>query len=688
MWAGSEKLLMKSTGTLLVSLSLSTLSKAQLMATNATNPSQLQPRTSSLQPPPPPPQQPQPQRSVTISRRQFGPATAKPQSSATTLVPQPTNDRPTPPPKSPQSNPVSTVSSNGNGNGDVPSPTGTPVQGVACPICNISVRNLAQLNYHLDTIHPEEPEDVKSAVSQFFKNAQKVFNPIAKNATTTLKNIPANSSELLRKIQDLDLDSAGPGNSLSGPPPPGTFQGWTDPRADATVTRRHWVKETDQDVCLQPYCEKSLGIRYGRVHCRSCGNIFCDTHTLFQLKLNAQARHDTSGLWCRVCEGCFVKAKKEEDELDAGGVLRNLTTPFTNARTKNVEKKHLEINRLEKRIEKLAQIHQQYDTGVSSTSAPSSPTPSISSTTSGTGTGSVRSKGGLLRSVTSTKGQQLKASEQAIVKWEDDADVTGCFICLSIFNRYGNWKHHCRLCGRVICENCSKKTPLYLNMSTYPGGTDAVGHTRACKECVHIVFKRREHAADRRRPNAVMKYYGSLMRLKERIDAALPQFQEMLASLSQQTDMNQAHPDYKLAAKSRKELLDDFALFDSISKKIAKLPAHTQHQKQLYNNLYWWATQYLQTNMFPLSVIPKVFGTVEKDPKRQDTSSPGPSISSLDNDISPEAQAQMAVMEEQRRIVESYIEEATRKRKFDDVKSLKMSLQELDNEIAAIRAGR
>ncbi|KAG0245550.1 carboxypeptidase Y-deficient [Mortierella sp. GBA43] len=580
------------------------------MATNATNPSQLQPRTSSLQPPPPPPQQPQPQRSVTISRRQFGPATAKPQSSATTLVPQPTNDRPTPPPKSPQSNPVSTVSSNGNGNGDVPSPTGTPVQGVACPICNISVRNLAQLNYHLDTIHPEEPEDVKSAVSQFFKNAQKVFNPIAKNATTTLKNIPANSSELLRKIQDLDLDSAGPGNSLSGPPPPGTFQGWTDPRADATVTRRHWVKETDQDVCLQPYCEKSLGIRYGRVHCRSCGNIFCDTHTLFQLKLNAQARHDTSGLWCRVCEGCFVKAKKEEDELDAGGVLRNLTTPFTNARTKNVEKKHLEINRLEKRIEKLAQIHQQYDTGVSSTSAPSSPTPSISSTTSGTGTGSVRSKGGLLRSVTSTKGQQLK------------------------------------------------------------------------------VFKRREHAADRRRPNAVMKYYGSLMRLKERIDAALPQFQEMLASLSQQTDMNQAHPDYKLAAKSRKELLDDFALFDSISKKIAKLPAHTQHQKQLYNNLYWWATQYLQTNMFPLSVIPKVFGTVEKDPKRQDTSSPGPSISSLDNDISPEAQAQMAVMEEQRRIVESYIEEATRKRKFDDVKSLKMSLQELDNEIAAIRAGR
>lgn len=47
--------------------------------------------------------------------------------------------------------------------------------------------------------------------------------------------------------------------------------------------------------------------------------MFCETHTLFQIKLNAQARHDATGLWCRVCEGCFVKAKEEEDKLHAGG---------------------------------------------------------------------------------------------------------------------------------------------------------------------------------------------------------------------------------------------------------------------------------------------------------------------------------------------------------------------------------
>ncbi|KAG0052877.1 carboxypeptidase Y-deficient [Gryganskiella cystojenkinii] len=674
------------------------------MATNAAaasvSPSQTPPRQQQF------PQQ-LPQRAQTLGRpirRQFGgpQAAAAFHASAAAGSPSPPphtpsdDRRPTPPPKSPQTRPVQIIGHSGGGaNHGI---TGGQAPTVTCPICDITLQNLAQLNQHLDTIHPEEPDDVKSAVSAFFRNAQKVFTPITKTAATTLKNIPANSSELLRKIQDLDLDSAGgPGNSLAGPPPPGGFQGWTDPKADTVVTKRHWVRETDRDVCAQPNCDKGLGIRYGRQHCRSCGNQFCDTHSSFQIKLNAQAKHDSNGLWCRVCEGCFVRAKKAEDILHAGGTICSLTTDFMSIRMKSAEKKHLEVNRLEKRIEKLAQIHQQMELGTTSTPTPSSPTPSIASSIS-SGTPSFRAKG-LFRSVTS-KGQLLKGSEQSIVKWEDDSNVIGCYICMSLFNRYGNRKHHCRLCGRVVCDNCSKMTPLYLNMSTYPDGSDPVGQTRACKECVHTVFKRREHAADQKRPNAVLKYYGSLMRLKARIDMALPRFQEMLATIGQKNDMHQQHPDYQLTARTRKELLDDFALFDSISKKIAKLPAHSQHQKQLHTNLYWWATQYLQTNMFPLSVIPKVFGG--KDSQRQlgsgtpspSSSSPAPSISSpaigssLDNEAEIEVLAQLAVMEEQRRLVESYIEEASKKRRFDDVKSLHQSLEELDREISAIRSGQ
>ncbi|KAK8847582.1 hypothetical protein IAR55_005441 [Kwoniella newhampshirensis] len=44
-----------------------------------------------------------------------------------------------------------------------------------------------------------------------------------------------------------------------------------------------------------------------------------------------------------------------------------------------------------------------------------------------------------------------RAAEQAIVKWEDDSEVKKCRICQSSFS-LSNRKHHCRLCGRIVCS--------------------------------------------------------------------------------------------------------------------------------------------------------------------------------------------------------------------------------------------
>ncbi|KAL7419293.1 carboxypeptidase Y-deficient [Cryptotrichosporon argae] len=44
-----------------------------------------------------------------------------------------------------------------------------------------------------------------------------------------------------------------------------------------------------------------------------------------------------------------------------------------------------------------------------------------------------------------------RAAEQAIVKWEDDAEVKKCRICQASFS-LSNRKHHCRLCGRIVCS--------------------------------------------------------------------------------------------------------------------------------------------------------------------------------------------------------------------------------------------
>ncbi len=43
-----------------------------------------------------------------------------------------------------------------------------------------------------------------------------------------------------------------------------------------------------------------------------------------------------------------------------------------------------------------------------------------------------------------------------IYKWVDDSVVTNCYDCSILFNFYYR-KHHCRLCGRIFCYNCSSK---------------------------------------------------------------------------------------------------------------------------------------------------------------------------------------------------------------------------------------
>src|SRR3972149_9241609 len=43
-----------------------------------------------------------------------------------------------------------------------------------------------------------------------------------------------------------------------------------------------------------------------------------------------------------------------------------------------------------------------------------------------------------------------------IYKWVDDSVVTNCNNCNILFTFYYR-KHHCRLCGRIFCYNCSSK---------------------------------------------------------------------------------------------------------------------------------------------------------------------------------------------------------------------------------------
>ena len=38
--------------------------------------------------------------------------------------------------------------------------------------------------------------------------------------------------------------------------------------------------------------------------------------------------------------------------------------------------------------------------------------------------------------------------------WEKNGSSTTCRICLKLFS-HARWKHHCRTCGKIVCDSCS-----------------------------------------------------------------------------------------------------------------------------------------------------------------------------------------------------------------------------------------
>lgn len=73
-------------------------------------------------------------------------------------------------------------------------------------------------------------------------------------------------------------------------------------------------------------------------------------------------------------------------------------------------------------------------------------------------------------------------------EWQDDSDVTGCFLCHSQYTFF-NRRHHCRKCGRVVCGSCSEQLVRYfpntyvVNSDNTLGTLNSYEFYRTCDEC-------------------------------------------------------------------------------------------------------------------------------------------------------------------------------------------------------------
>ncbi|KAJ5707515.1 hypothetical protein N7488_007316 [Penicillium malachiteum] len=587
-----------------------------------------------------------------------------------------------------------------NGDTSISAPPSAPGAQLSCPICSEEMVTLLQLNRHLDDIHQNLEDDRQDEVKDWFKvqmEKARKFQPLA---------------VLNQKLKGLDVfesnenQSASASSAASRPLAShiGTSEVISRPLdPEDLITQAHWQAGCLYDTCLEPSCGKRLNGTNGCVNCRKCGKLFCEEHTMYQMKLSRSAQHEpVRGVWARVCETCY---KSRDGYNDHNGAIRDHTQAFKSIRKQTVDKDFLEISRLEKRLTRLTQL------------LASLPPDQIQS--SATKFFSI-----------SWQSDQRKALEQTIVSWQDDASVSRCPFCQQDFSGYSFRRHHCRTCGRVVCGDpntgCSSEVGLSIAPLSKTSEKAAAGDlvnvdVRLCKECKVTLFDRRDFQEDLSKKPPEVRAYENLIQFERGIRLHLPRFQKLLMAL-QDPRRPPSSAQIADASKVRKRLIDSFAKYDVAARRIRDLPTNSPSQQRLQKAIYQQASNFLHLHMLPLKSLPKVLKHASpsgdripsrtSSPSTPANGSPAPtkpqdsalssieynnrvaasgSNASLASDASSAVSAleaeekllreRLIVLEEQKFFVSEMIADANRRRKFDEVSSLAVNVEDLSREI-------
>lgn len=559
---------------------------------------------------------------------------------------------------------------------------------------------LLQLNRHLDDVHKEIEQEEQEEVADWFKQQvikAKKFQPLAVlNQKLKGLDVFESNNDMSRSttpVPRIDHGPMGRDGASSVPPPPPKKE-VVDP--DDVVRKDHWQRRSGYDNCSEPSCGKRLGsTSNGIVNCRCCGKLFCDEHTMYQMKLSRSAQHEpVRGSWLRVCETCY---KSREGYNDRHGLERNQMAEFKSIRQARIDKQTMEVSRLEKRLTRLTQLMAN--------------PPEVAQTTS------------KRWSLSWGQNDPRKALEQSVVSWQDDAEVSRCPYCQQDFSQYTFRRHHCRTCGKVVCGDpvtgCS--TVLALDVATTKAAAEkpdvpasVAVDVRLCKECNHTLFSARDFQASlsNSATDAFSRSYSNLLQFERGIRLLMPKFQKLLQAL-QDPESPPSSTQIADASRTRKRLMDAFTQYDIAARRIRDMPSQQPTQLKLQKAIYQNASQFLHLHMLPLKTLPKVLkhatphGGVSKQPNgtptttqkppgalasiqfnhmRQDSSS-ALSMSSVTSSRISELEAEekqlrerLIVLEEQKFLVQEMVADANKRRKFDEVAALAGNVEDLSRE--------
>jgi hypothetical protein len=300
----------------------------------------------------------------------------------------------------------------------------------------------------------------------------------------------------------------------------------------------------------------------------------------------------------------------------------------------------------------------------------------------------------------------FRVYEQQIVTWQEDSSVNSCQYCHLRFSAV-NRKHHCRLCGRIMCgeSTCSVFFPLAV------ADGEAID-LRLCTKCENTALRRPLLKKELAKTTPLEPLQRELHKVRDQIDDILPRFNDQLYRF--EYEMEQPIPSEQLVLDARHEsmtardtLMLLFRHFEGIAKKIKMLHINNENQETLLSeNIHRAAMIYLQNNMFSLQMLPRLDMKRLQRPAPISIPSAAPSERSsaassflprifrgtveeespipLPANISALEQ-KLEVLFEQKEQLEGFLAAAVNAQRFDEVRTLRLSLEDVCREIAAIQ---
>ncbi|XP_076972565.1 rabenosyn-5 isoform X2 [Tamandua tetradactyla] len=241
---------------------------------------------------------------------------------------------------------------------------------------------------------------------------------------------------------------------------------------------------------------------------------------------------------------------------------------------------------------------------------------------------------------TNTESAKIRAIEKSVVPWVSDQDVPFCPDCGSKFS-IRNRRHHCRLCGSIMCKKCMELISLSLANKLTSASKDALStHTspnqspnsvqgsrrgsissmssvssvldekdddriRSCTHCKETLLKREQQIDEKEHTPDIVKLYEKLQLCMEKVDQKAPEYIRMAASL------NAGETTYSLehANDLRVEVQKVYELIDALSKKILTLglnqePPPHPNTLRLQRMIRYSATLFVQEKLLGLMSLP------------------------------------------------------------------------------------